>query len=96
MSKVVLVTGAIGVLCSLLAKALVAKSHRIVVLDLRNEVADKIADEINKVGGKALGFATNVLDKESLETAKKTINKAFGICNILINGAGGNHPLKTN
>ncbi|TNJ40198.1 SDR family NAD(P)-dependent oxidoreductase, partial [Allotamlana fucoidanivorans] len=37
----------------------------------------------------------NVLEKESLIAAKKEVNEAFGGCDILINGAGGNHPLGT-
>jgi NAD(P)-dependent dehydrogenase (short-subunit alcohol dehydrogenase family) len=95
MSKVVVLTGAGGVLCSVLAKALAKQGHKIAVLDLRKEAADKVADEINKTGGESLGFAANVLEKESLETAKVAINAVFGTCDILINGAGGNHPLGT-
>lgn len=95
MNKVVVVTGAGGVLCSILAKALAKQGHKIAVLDLRKEAADKVADEINAAGGKALGFAANVLDKVSLESAKQEINENLGTCDILINGAGGNHPLGT-
>jgi NAD(P)-dependent dehydrogenase (short-subunit alcohol dehydrogenase family) len=32
------------------------------------------------------------LEKESLEAAKKAVNAAFGKIDILLNGAGGNHP----
>nr|WP_244267884.1 SDR family oxidoreductase [Nonlabens ulvanivorans] len=42
-----------------------------------------------------MGVAANVLEKESLETAKKEINDQLGKVDILINGAGGNHPLGT-
>lgn len=37
----------------------------------------------------------NVLEKESLDQARKEVHKKLGSCDILINGAGGNHPLGT-
>ena len=73
--KTVVITGAGGVLCSTLAKALAKQGYQIAVLDLKKEAADKIANEINAAGGKAIGVAANVLEKESLEAAKKEVNE---------------------
>ncbi|MFI1772372.1 SDR family oxidoreductase [Thalassobellus citreus] len=95
MSKVIVLTGAGGVLCSTLAKALAKEGHKIAVLDLRKEAADTVANEITASGGVAIGVEANVLEKESLIAAKKVVNDALGACDILINGAGGNHPLGT-
>ncbi|WP_298949571.1 SDR family oxidoreductase [uncultured Polaribacter sp.] len=95
MSKTIVLTGAGGVLCSTLAKALAKEGNKIAVLDLRKEAASKVAQEIIDEGGEAIGVAANVLEKESLEKAKQTINNAFGKVDILVNGAGGNHPLGT-
>lgn len=95
MNKVIVITGAGGVLCSSLAKALAKAGHKIAVLDLRIEAAKKVADEINAAGGKAIGVAANVLKRESLDAAKEEVNSLLGSCDILINGAGGNHPLGT-
>ncbi|WP_179318094.1 SDR family oxidoreductase [Winogradskyella helgolandensis] len=95
MSKVVVITGAGGVLCSTLAKAMAKKGHKIALLDLKLEAAEEVANEINANGGTAIGIVANVLEKESLETAKNEVNKKLGHCDILINGAGGNHPLGT-
>ncbi|MFV9551429.1 SDR family oxidoreductase [Algibacter sp. PT7-4] len=95
MSKTIVLTGAGGVICSALAKALAKEGHKIAVLDLRKEAADKVANEINEAGGTAIGLAANVLEKESLDSAKEVINKQLGKCDILVNGAGGNHPLGT-
>tara|TARA_R110002050_G_scaffold53118_2_gene120823 strand:- start:53093 stop:53920 length:828 start_codon:yes stop_codon:yes gene_type:complete len=95
MSKVIVLTGAGGVLCSTLAKALAKEGHKIAVLDLRKEAADTIASEITASGGVAIGVEANVLEKASLEAAKKVVNDELGACDILINGAGGNHPLGT-
>ena len=95
MSKTIVVTGAGGVLCSTLAKALAKEGNKVAVLDLRKEAADKVAEEINADGGEAIGLAANVLEKDSLEQAKKQVNATFGKVDILVNGAGGNHPLGT-
>lgn len=90
--KVAVITGGGGVLCAIFAKALAECGAKVAILDLRKETADKTADEINTEGGTALGVEANVLDTNSLQEAKKLINEKFGKCDILINGAGGNHP----
>jgi len=93
--KTVVVTGGGGVLCSCMAKALAECGAGVAVADLRPEAAGSVADEINKGGGRALGVACSVLDKKSLEQANETIEKELGPVDILINGAGGNHPKGT-
>ena len=95
MSKVVVITGAGGVLCSTLAKALAKEGHKIAVLDLKIDAANKVAEEINSEGGTAIAVAANVLEKASLDAAKLAVNNTLGACDILVNGAGGNHPLGT-
>ncbi|WP_298338987.1 SDR family oxidoreductase [uncultured Algibacter sp.] len=95
MSKTIVVTGAGGVLCSTLAEALSKQGNRIALLDLNKEAALEAAEKINKAGGTAIGVEANVLEKDSLIAAKEEVNKSFGKCDILINGAGGNHPLGT-
>ena len=95
MSKTIVLTGAGGVLCSTMAKALSEQGNKIAVLDLREEAANKVAKEIKATGGEAIGVAANVLEKDSLEKAKQVVNDAFGKVDILVNGAGGNHPLGT-
>lgn len=93
--KVCVVTGGGGVLCSAFSKALAANGAKVAVLDLRIENAIAVAEEINAAGGTAIGVEANVLKKESLEKARETILKEFGTCDILLNGAGGNHPKGT-
>ncbi len=95
MSKTIVVTGAGGVLCSTLAEALAKEGHKIALLDLNKDAAIAAADKINEAGGTAIGVKANVLEKESLVAAKEEVNAAFGKCDILLNGAGGNHPLGT-
>jgi len=93
--KVCVVTGGGGVLCSAFSKALAANGAKVAILDLRVENAQKVADEINNEGGQAIGVEANVLIKGSLEKARETVNNRFGTCDILLNGAGGNHPKGT-
>lgn len=95
MSRVVVLTGAGGVLCSTLAKAFAKQGDKVAVLDLNLDAAVQVADAIDKDGGTAIGVKANVLEKESLEQAKKVVNEKLGPCQILVNGAGGNHPLGT-
>ena len=93
--KTAVVTGGGGVLCSGFAKALAESGARVAVLDLKKEAADMVAEAIIQNGGKAIGIAANVLEQDSLEEARKIINREFGPCDILINGAGGNNPRGT-
>lgn len=93
--KTAVVTGGGGVLCSGFAKAIAQTGAAVAILDINEAAAKKLADEINADGGRAMGVAANVLEKESLEKAKKEINNAFGTVDILLNGAGGNNPKGT-
>ena len=93
--RVAVITGGGGVLCSGFAKDLAAQGVKVAILDLREETAQKVADEIKAAGGEALAVGCNVLESESLEAAREKINAALGSCDILVNGAGGNSPLGT-
>ena len=93
--KVAVVTGGGGVLCSTIARALAAAGAKVAVLDLREEAAKKVADAIVAEGGVAKGYACNVLEKASLEAARAAVEADLGPVDILLNGAGGNHPKGT-
>ena len=93
--RVAVVTGGGGVLCSGFAKDLASLGVKVAVLDLREEAAQAVVDEIKAQGGTAVAVACNVLEAESLEAARAKVNAELGPCDILINGAGGNSPLGT-
>jgi len=88
--KSIVITGGGGVLCGTMAPALAQAGARIAVLDLLEEAAAKVADQINSDGGQAIAVKCDVLDKASLEAAKEQVNSAYGRIDVLINGAGGN------
>lgn len=93
--KVCVITGGGGVLCGAFAKAIAQCGASVAILDLNEAAAKTVADEIVANGGRAIGVSANVLDKESLESAKKIVNDTFGSVDILLNGAGGNNPKGT-
>ncbi|MGB7582875.1 MAG: SDR family oxidoreductase [Sedimentisphaerales bacterium] len=98
--KVAAVTGAGGVLCGEMAKALACAGAKVAVMDLSQEAAKKIANEINEDSGRrtedrAIAVKCNVLDKRQLEAARKKIVAKFDKVDILINGAGGNRKEAT-
>lgn len=93
--KTAVVTGAGGVLCSLMAHALAVAGAKVALLDLNEEAAKKNAEEISAEGYTAKGYQANVLEKDSLKAAHEKILADFGPCDILINGAGGNNPRAT-
>lgn len=93
--KVVVVTGAAGVICSHLSEAIANCGAKVAVLDRDIEKATKFADKLVAQGLTAKGFEANVLMKESLEKCHEEVLKTFGKCDILINGAGGNNPRAT-
>ena len=95
MSKVIVVTGAGGVLCSGFAEHLAKAGHKIALLDLNVEAAKAVADRINAAGGTAKAYACNVLDKSVIEGVHQQVLADSGKCDILINGAGGNNARAT-
>ena len=93
--KVVVVTGAGGVICSVLAEAMAMTGAKVALLDLNEDAAKKHADDITAKGYIAKGYKCNVLEKASVQAARDQIAADFGTCDILINGAGGNNPKGT-
>ncbi|GEM46324.1 SDR family oxidoreductase [Deinococcus cellulosilyticus] len=87
--QVAVVTGGSGVLGAALSKALVQAGATVAVLGRNAEKAHQTAEAL---GGQAFGVQADVLDRSSLEQARKTIHDTTGPLHILVNCAGGNHP----
>jgi NAD(P)-dependent dehydrogenase (short-subunit alcohol dehydrogenase family) len=88
--KVVAITGAGGILCGAMARALAGAGAKIAVWDLSEEAAARVADDIKSKGGTAIAVKCNVLDKDTLEAARQKTVAELGDIDVLINGAGGN------
>jgi NAD(P)-dependent dehydrogenase (short-subunit alcohol dehydrogenase family) len=94
--KCAVITGGAGVIGSAMVISLAKAGVKTVIADLNTELAVKKAAEIaSATGGTVIGVGANVLDKTSLETARKEINGRAGPVDILINAAGGNSPKAT-
>ncbi len=93
--KVAAITGAGGALCGTMAKALGQAGVTVALLDIREDAAQVVADEIQHEGGKALALKTDVLDREGLGAVQERVLEEFGRVDFLINGAGGNQPKAT-
>ena len=93
--KVVVVTGAGGVICGTMVRAFAQSGAKVAALDLNEEAVKKLAAEIKAEGFICEGYKANVLDPEALEEVHKAVIADLGACDILINGAGGNNPRAT-
>ena len=93
--KVAVVTGGAGILCREFCKALALCGAKVAVLNRTLSKAEAVVDEIKAAGGEAIAVAVNVTDPASVEAAHQAVLDAWGKCDILINGAGGNDPAAT-
>ena len=83
--KVAVVTGAAQGIGETYAKALAAEGARIVASDIADP--SRVADEITKAGGKAIGAIADVTDDGSLSDLVDAAEAAFGPIEILVNNA---------
>jgi NAD(P)-dependent dehydrogenase (short-subunit alcohol dehydrogenase family) len=94
--KVCVITGGAGVIGAAMVKAMASVGVKIAIVDISLERSEQMATEISaEFGCEVIGVVGNVLDKESLIKAKAVINEKLGDIDMLINGAGGNHPTAT-
>ena len=71
--KVVVVTGAGGVLCGEMARAYAQAGAKVASLDLNEEAVKKLADELTAEGFICKGYKANVLDAEALEAVHQQV-----------------------
>lgn len=88
--KVVIITGAGGILCREFARAIAAEGAKVALLNRSFEKVEILAQEIVQKGKIARPYQVDVMDKDLLKSTHEAILNDFGPCDILINGAGGN------
>ena len=94
-NKVVVITGAGGLICGAMARAFAQSGAKVAALDLNEQSVKALADQLTQEGFVCEGYKANVLDKDGLEQVREKINQELGACDILVNGAGGNNPKAT-
>jgi len=93
--KIAVITGGAGILCSAIAEGLAMDGVRTVLLDIDRDKAQDTLERVRRMGSDGMVLKTNVLSREELEEAVKRVLDAYGRVDLLINGAGGNHPKAT-
>ena len=94
-NKVVVITGAGGLICSAMAKAFAQSGAKVALLNRSAEKINLLADELTAEGFICKPYTVNVMDKDALIAVHEQVVKDLGTCDILINGAGGNNPAAT-
>jgi len=93
--KVVVITGGSGVLGGDIACALAERGSKIAILDIRTELHESITKRLADAKADYDVFQCDVLKIESMQSCLQDVLKRFGKIDILVNGAGGNHPKAT-
>jgi len=93
--KVVVITGAGGIICGTMARAFAQAGAKVAALDLNEEAVKELADQLTKEGFVCKGYKANVLEPEAMKEVHALVKADLGPCDILINGAGGNNPRAT-
>lgn len=93
--KVVVITGAGGVICGTMARAFAQAGAKVAAVNRTGSKVQKLAEELKAEGFICEGYEGNVMDPQSMQQVHEQVLKDLGPCDILINGAGGNNSLAT-
>ncbi len=93
--KVVVITGAGGLICGAMARAFAQSGAKVAALDLNEQAVKTLAAELRAEGFVCEGYKADVLDAAALESVHQDVIRDLGKCDILVNGAGGNNPRAT-
>jgi NADP-dependent 3-hydroxy acid dehydrogenase YdfG len=86
--KVVVITGASSGIGEATARHLASLGAIVSLGARRKERLDKLVNEINAAGGKALAFSTDVTKREQVEDLVNSTVEAFGKIDVIFNNAG--------
>lgn len=90
--KVIVITGATGILGESFVKAVAEAGAKVVVLGRNKQRAEERVQMVKELGGVAIAVLGDVMDEQSMVAAKDAILEHFGTIDALVNAAGGNIP----
>ena len=90
--RVIVVTGATGVLAGSAARYFASQGARVIFLGRDQAKLDRALQETKGLPGETLGFSCDVLDVPGLERVRDEVVSRFGRIDALVNAAGGNQP----
>ncbi len=95
-NKVALITGAASGIGRECALKLASQGAAVVIADLNQAAADKVAEEIKQSGGKAMGVVMDVTDEAAVNAGTDLAAQTFGGIDILVANAGIQivHPIE--
>ena len=95
--KVIVITGATGLLGRKHAEAIACYGGTTILLDLSQKEVDDFAVELNKqYKVKAMGFAVDITDERAVDSNAKLLIKKFGKIDGLVNNAANNPKIEDN
>lgn len=86
--KVAIVTGAASGIGEAVAQAIAARGGQVVVADIKQDAAERVATEIGETGGSAKAFRTDVADAASVEKMVQFAVDTYGGLDVAVNNAG--------
>jgi len=87
-NKVIIITGASSGIGEITAKHLAQRGALVALGARRKERLDQLVQDIQRVGGQAVAFQTDVTKRVQVEALVKGTVDAFGRVDVLINNAG--------
>jgi 2-hydroxycyclohexanecarboxyl-CoA dehydrogenase len=88
MSHVAVVTGGASGMGEATCHELGRRGHKVAVLDINGDAAQRVSEDLGASGGSALGVAADVSDRRALEEAFGKVRTELGPVHILVTSAG--------
>ena len=88
MSRVAVVTGAASGMGRTIGRHLADRGHRVALLDLDGDGAERAAEELRAQGKPAMGRKVDVADRAAVDQALGDVRAEFGPIEIMVTSAG--------